>query len=315
VFDHTSILQLLERVLSRRSGKEIRETNITAWRRTVCGDLAAAFQPFPTAPLTVRFPARDSFFEQVHQAQFMRMPSGYRKVSEEDVRQFEDDRFKVAWMPRQEPGVRPSSALPYELAASGVIGADGKRFEITLEARNATFGKDAAGAPFHVYTPGKFRDRSGLRTRAYAVAAGDRVTDWWELEGFEKGVYHLRVCGPNGFLREFAGSAEDPRAEIQCEYARQNNSLTGDIELRVASHAEQTLTVQVRDHGYGSGDHSMVIEPGGSRALAMALGQSHRWYDISVTVAGADRFLRRFAGRVETGKSGFSDPVMGRVAV
>jgi phospholipase C len=241
------------------------------------------------------------------------MPSGYRKLSADDVGQFEADRFKVAWMPQQEPGVRPSAALPYELAASGAVSADGRRFEIALEARNEIFGKAAAGAPFHVYTPGKFRDQVKLRTRAYAVAAGDRLTDSWELEGFENRAYHLRVCGPNGFLREFAGSAEDPRVEIQCEYARQNHAISGDVELRVASRADRVLTLQVKDHGYLSGEQTMVIEPGGSRALVMALGHSHRWYDFSVTVAGADRFLRRFAGRVETGESGFSDPAMGLV--
>jgi phospholipase C len=211
-------------------------------------------------------------------------------------------------MPQQEPGVRPSLALPYELAASGAVSADGKRFEIALEARNEIFGKAAAGAPFHVYTPGKYRDQVKLRTRAYAVAAGDRLTDWWELERFEKGVYHLRVCGPNGFLREFSGTAGDPRLEIQCEYTRRKNAFTGDVELRVASNADVPLTLEVKDHGYGSGDPTIAIQPGRNLSLLMALGQSHQWYDFSVTIAGADQFLRRFAGRVETGKSGFSDP-------
>ncbi len=311
VFDHTSVLQLLERVLSQRSGKEIREPNISSWRRTVCGDLAAAFRPFQGGRAAVPFGSRDSFFEQVNRAQYRPMPSGYRKLSAEDARQFADDRYQITWMPRQEPGVRPSAALPYELAASGAVSADGKRFEIALEARNGIFGKAAAGAPFHVYTPGKFRDQVKLRTRAYAVAAGHRLTDSWDIESFENGAYHLRVCGPNGFLREFAGSADDPRVEIQCEYAGQTNTLSGDVELRVASHAERALTLQVKDHGYKSGDHAMVVEPGSSRALVMALGQSHHWYDFSVTIDGAKRFLRRFAGRVETGESGFSDPVMG----
>ena len=313
VFDHTSILQLLERVLSRRIGKEVRETNISAWRRTVCGDLSAAFRPFDGGAAGVRFPARDSFFEQVNLAQFARMPSGYRRLAAEDVEQFKADRFKVAWMPQKEPGVRPSSALPYELAASGAISPDGKRFEMVLEARDGLFGKEAAGAPFHVYTPGRFRERVELRTRAYAVGAGQRLTDSWELEGFRGGLYHLRVCGPNGFLREFAGGVEDPRVEIQFEYARRGNAPAGNAELRVYNGAERALTVRVRDHGYKSGDHAAVIEPGGSGAIAMALGQSYWWYDFSVTIAGAEGFLRRFAGRVETGKSGFSDPVMGRV--
>ena len=300
VFDHTSVLQLLERMLSQRSGKEIQETNISAWRRTICGDLSAAFRPFQGGREPVRFPSRDSFFEQVNIAQYKRMPSGFRKLGPDAEK----------WMPQQEPGVRPSLALPYELAASGAVSADGKRFEIALEARNEIFGKAAAGAPFHVYTPGKYRDQVKLRTRAYAVAAGDRLTDWWELERFEKGVYHLRVCGPNGFLREFSGTAGDPRVAIQCEYTGQTGALTGDVELIVASDSDLTLTLQVTDHGYKSGDHTIVIEPRGNQFLVMTLGQSHQWYDFSVTIAGADRFLRRFAGRVETGKSGFSDPCL-----
>jgi phospholipase C len=300
VFDHTSVLQLLERMLSQRSGKEILETNISAWRRTVCGDLTAAFRPFQGGRAAVSFPSRDAFFEQVNGAQYKRMPSGFHKLGTDAEK----------WTPQQEPGVRPSLALPYELAASGAVSADGKRFEIALEARNEIFGKAAAGAPFHVYTPGKYREQEKLRTRAYAVAAGQRLKDSWELEGFEKGAYHLRVCGPNGFLREFAGSAGDPRVAIQCEYTGQTGALTGDVELLVASDSDLTLTLQVTDHGYKSGDHTIVIEPRGNQFLVMTLGQSHQWYDFSVTIAGADRFLRRFAGRVETGKSGFSDPCL-----
>jgi len=315
VFDHTSVLRLLERVMSQRSGKQIRETNITAWRRTVCGDLTSAFRPFQGGEAAVAFPSRDSFFEQVHKAQFTRMPSGYRKLTAGDIAELEQGRSKPSWMPQQEPGVRPSAALAYELAASGALSSDGKRFEIVLEARNAVFGKAAAGAPFHVYTPGKFRGDAKLRTRAYAVAAGDRLTDSWELAGFEKHAYHLRVCGPNGFLREFGGDKEDPRVEIQINYARMNNGLTGDAELRVRSLEARAMTLQIKDHGYGSGDHTMVVEPGSERTLVMSLARSHHWYDFSATILGADRFLRRFAGRMETGRSGFSDPVMGRVEV
>jgi phospholipase C len=300
VFDHTSVLRLLELVLTKRSGKEIGEANISAWRRTVCGDLAATFRPFQSGDATVKFPARDAFLEQVNGAQFKRMPSGFRKVVGDDV---------MAWIPRQEPGVRASTALPYELAASGALSSDGEHFEIALEARNGMFGKAAAGAPFHVYTPGKFRNQLKLRTRAYAVAAGDRVTDSWEMAGFERGIYHLRICGPNGFLREFAGDGGDPRVEIECEY------VAGDVQLRIANRAGRALKFEIRDHGYKTGDHTMVVEPGGNQSLALALGTSHRWYDFSVTITGAARFLRRFAGRVETGESGFSDPVMGRAVL
>jgi phospholipase C len=52
VFDHTSILRFIE----QRFG--VREPNITAWRRTVCGDLTSAFDfsrtdyGMPTLPAT-----------------------------------------------------------------------------------------------------------------------------------------------------------------------------------------------------------------------------------------------------------------------
>jgi phospholipase C len=35
--------------------------------------------------------------------------------------------------------------------------------------------------------------------------------------------------------------------------------------------------------------------------------------DFSIKVAGYDDFEKRYAGRVEKGKEGFSDPFMGRV--
>jgi phospholipase C len=314
VFDHTSVVQLVERLMSRRSGKDIRETNITAWRRTVCGDLTSTFRPFQGGSAAVGFPPRDAFFEQVHEAQFASMPSGYPKLGASDVAQFERDRFGVAWMPKQEPGVRPSLALPYELSATGTLSTDRKRFDLVLEAGNSVFGATAAGAPFHVYTPGKFRDQVKLRTRAYAMAAGQRVTDAWDLAGFEGRAYQLRACGPNGFLREFSGTAEDPDVEITCKYVQRGSTFTGDIELVIANRAPRTLTANVKDHGYGIGDKTVAIPSGASRSVVRTLAKSHHWYDFSLTIAGADRFLRRFAGRVETGKSGFSDPVMGRAA-
>ena len=36
---------------------------------------------------------------------------------------------------------------------------------------------------------------------------------------------------------------------------------TGDIELRVTNLTGRPMEVQVKDHGYKSGDHMMTIEP------------------------------------------------------
>ena len=148
--------------------------------------------------------------ESIDKARFKPLPSGYRKLSAADVAQFRRDRMSVAWMPQQESGTRPSLPLPYELYATGSLSADAKSLGITMEAGKKVFGDKSAGSPFHVYSPGTFSGQANLRTRAYSVAAGKQVTDAWDIEGFENGIYRLCICGPNGFLREFAGSAEDP---------------------------------------------------------------------------------------------------------
>jgi phospholipase C len=40
------------------------------------------------------------------------------------------------------------------------------------------------------------------------------------------------------------------------------------------------------------------------------LAASERWYDLSVFVDGGQAFERRYAGRVETGEWGSSDPAL-----
>jgi phospholipase C len=280
VFDHTSVLRLLENLASRWTGSPIRETNISTWRRTVCGDLSSAFRVFEDGNQAPVFPSRTAFLESVHNARFKPMPKGYAKSA----------------MPRQEPGVRPSTALPYRLYAEGAVSADGARFEIALESR-------AVGAPFHAYTHGLFRKKAELRTRAYTVAADGRLADSWAMEGFENGAYDLHICGPNGFYRGFAGNATDPPVDIQCEY------VAGDAELRASSRGG-AYALLIADMAYGSGESTLEVAAGGSASLVLSLAKNHRWYDFSVKVAGAPAFLRRFAGRVETGERGFSDPAM-----
>ncbi len=286
VFDHTSVLQLLEKVLSRKTGKQIQETNISKWRRTVCGDLTSAFRPFhgeQESPLT--FPQKDAVIEGIHKAQFKGLPTGFRKLSKQEA---------YGHLLKQESGVRPSMPLPYKLYAEGSLTADRKALEITMKAG------EKAGSGFHVYTPGK----SG--TRAYAVEAGASLADLWTLDG----NYHVHVHGPNGFLRGFSGSTSDPLLDVRCEY------VGGDVEVQIRNKdRSRDYNIQITDHSYKTGNHSLSVARGKAKSIPLNLKRSFHWYDFSVRVVGAAEFERRYAGRVETGKMGFSDPAMGRVSI
>ncbi|HVI47664.1 MAG TPA: phospholipase C, phosphocholine-specific [Chitinophaga sp.] len=319
VFDHTSILQFMEKFLQRKTGKIIKETNITAWRRTVCGDLTSVFRPFNGEKVRVPFPQRNEFIEGVYNAKFKKLPDEFKKLTAEEITHINENPGTAEWMPRQEPGIRPSCSLPYQLYVNGKLSADRKTFEISFAASNETFGKQAAGSPFNVYAPGKYiQADSGqmepVRAWSYAVTSGDKLNDNWPLHAFENDLYHLRVYGPNGFYREFAGNVNDPQAEVICNYQRSAGNikkLSGNVELKLINRGGSPLTFHIKDMGYKKGELKKTLAARTEGNLIIDLSKSFGWYDFTVQIDGAATFEQRYAGRVETGKDGFSDPVMG----
>jgi phospholipase C len=123
-----------------------------------------------------------------------------------------------SFLPKQEKGIRSSNALPYELYCDCHIESDKRSVSITMLADNTLFGTKAAGSPFQVFAPGKYKGEL-VRVWDYAVTApGDMLRDVWQIADFEKEQYHLRVYGPNGFYREFIGNNQDPELTVQCGY-------------------------------------------------------------------------------------------------
>jgi phospholipase C len=253
----------------------------------------------------------------VHNAKFKKLPDAFKVLTAAEIEKINTDPASSEWMPAQEKGIRAASALPYELYAGGKLAADKQSFEISFEAGNKVFGKQAAGGPFNVYLPGKYLPgNEQVRTWSYAVKAGDRLKDTWPLSAFENAQYHLRVYGPNGFYREFTGDAHDPELEIQCAYQRSltnSKKLTGSVELKLINHGAQPVNVTINDLGYHKGSLQKNVAARTTATLVIDLSKSHGWYDFEAKVAGGRLFGQRYAGRVETGKESFSDPVMGRV--
>ncbi|WDF79638.1 phospholipase C, phosphocholine-specific [Mucilaginibacter sp. KACC 22773] len=315
VFDHTSTLQFLEKFLSHKTGKKVVEPNISNWRRTVCGDLSTTFRPYNGETLpNPEFVAREVFLEGIHKAQFKKLPTDYKLLTAEEIALINKTPHISPYMPQQEKGIKPSSALPYQLYADGKLSADKKSFAIKFNASKQLFGDKALGSPFNVYAPGKyasFKDpqkMEPLRAWAYALTAGDSFADIWPLHEFENGEYHLRVYGPNGFYREYKGNAADPLLDVTCDYQQANIAL----KLANLSH-DKAYSVQVTDHGYKTNNHKVVVNKKGQSTLVLDLSKSHGWYDFSIKVTGSHAFEKRYAGRVESGKHSFSDPLMGKM--
>jgi phospholipase C len=312
VFDHTSVLQFLEKFLTHKLGRKVTEPNISQWRRTVCGDLTASFQTSAKPPgAALPFPPRDQFLESIHQAQFKELPTGFHALSHEELEAIRQDPSGSSMLTRQEPGTRPSCPLPYELVAEGSL--KGAEFTIRFEARNQVFGARAAGAPFAVYALGS---RAKVTVRNYAVEAGEHLDDSWPLSDFENGRYHLRVYGPNGFFREFAGGKDDPLVTLQFSYGGAlGGSAAGTEEMAItAANADRTsVTLEIHDHAYGNPFQSCVVKPRETATLTIPTQKSSGWYDFSCRFQHpAVACIKRYAGRIETGKWSTSDSTIGR---
>ncbi len=309
VFDHTSIVQFMENFLNTKFGKSIKETNITEWRRTVCGDLSSVFKPYHgekiTAPLVV---TRNEFVEDIHKAQFKKDPFGFKKLDKTEIEEMNKNALHEL-MPKQEKGTRVSNALPYELYVNGKLSDDKKSFGIQFKVGNEIFGKQAAGAPFNVHANiGK-----DVLVRNYAVKAGDILNDSWLIDSFENANYHLEVYGPNGFYRGFKGKENHPKLIIELQYQQQPNTRRNAM-LHINNADEQwTGAIEVADNAYNTQSQQMFLNKNEKRGLILDFNKNGGWYDFSIKIIGDDNFEYRFAGRVETGKDSITDPFMGRV--
>lgn len=310
VFDHTSVLQLLEKWLTHKTGRKIIEPNISAWRRTVCGDLSSAFGSAEDKNDAPAFPPRDEFISQIERARSKKMPDDFEPLSAEQLRAIHEKPRKSSLLPRQEPGLRRAAALPYELDVRGALNDARDQLVLKLKAGTDRFGAASAGAPFVAYAycgPGK------IKVRNYAVAAGDEIEDSWRLEEFENGAYHICVYGANGFFREFIGSSSVSVLKIGFGYSFLPNSsdLSGDVHISIEPHSgQQSVEFEIEDLGYGTGTNRNVAKVGTVSLYKIESSKSFGWYDFAIRTSDR-KFQQRYAGRVEKGRWSMSDPQLG----
>lgn len=302
VFDHTSTLQFLEKFLSHKFKRAIASDQISEWRRTVCGDLTSIFSNAnqENAQDKLPFLNRDSYLENIHQTQHKALPT-FGQLTAEDLIKGKEHPHHVAFMPKQETGIRPSCPLPYELYAEGK--ATEEAFDLYFHVGNTIFGGRSSGAPFTVYANGAIRH--------YAVKAGDTLSDKFVYTP-NQGI-DLHVHGPNGFFRRFKNKYKSAPIWLSLEYERQDKNFTGRIRLSLESKSQKTVQIYIRDKGYGQATREVLL-PAGKRHIELVdLKASHHWYDLEITINGYQDFLWAYAGRVETGRLGYTDPQIAQV--
>lgn len=261
----------------------VREPNISPWRRAVCGDLTSAFDftanrggRTPPLPDTADFRARVA---QSLAGTENAIPAEQRPTV-------------------QMAGQRPHRPLGYDLDVIGQVTPAGRlRIEMVNRGR--------LGATFTVHD-----NMDQLPPWHYTIGARERFSsEQWHDTGALHDVYDLSLRGPNGLYRRYAGSlASDPRVEALLAPLAD----TGDVALALVNRASRAAVFVIRtDERYpvaGPRERRVTVPPGKTARKRLSLRASDNWYDLDIGVEGVPAFRRRFAGKVETGRPGHTDP-------
>ncbi len=209
-------------------------------------------------------------------------------------------------MPRREPGQRPARALPYALDVQGRVDVAAGRYRLEF------INQGRSGAFFHVFSPARTDG-----PWAYTVEAGKSLADSW-TSLYSGNAYDLSVTGPNGFLRQFAGSQPavgDRGRHAQPEVRLATGGLDGLLRLVITNEGNGTcvVTVTPSDDYTHQPPRRHFLLPGGRVESLWEIVSSDHWFDFSVTSDHDPRFLRRLAGHRGTGRASRTDPALGTV--
>ncbi|WP_316799169.1 phosphocholine-specific phospholipase C [Pedobacter frigidisoli] len=320
VFDHTSSLMFMEKWLSKKSAKTIKSNNISDWRRHICGDLTSAFRPYngETVPSPESL-KRENVVTSIINAKNKPAQTGPVALNKTEVNKVNTlesfSKQNSVYAPVQEQGVKPACALPYQLAVDARL--VNSQLEITFKALKTPFGNEieTVGAPFTMNTIASFKGVIG-KTWAYAVKAGDTITDRISIEDFDDHVYDFRITGPNGFYRHFMGDSKNPEIEIKASPEQSglvNKKNTGNLIFTIKNDSTLPLTLQIIDNKFKAAKQNISLKAKSVSTVPVNLSGSAHWYDFSILQSGNPVFKHRYAGKVETGAITTTDPFMGDV--
>ena len=277
VFDATSTIQFIEERFV------VHERNISPWRRAMAGDLKSVFNFAHPNEVPASLPSTDGFLPPTDE------------LAGGNVNTFIPTQDGVIiGVPKQEKGIRPARALPYELNVHGAVRASANTVGLSF------FNTGDAAAVFQV--------RSGNAAdpvRDYTVEPGKSLAGTWNVTT----SYNLSVYGPNGFVRYFNGSI-GPKAAVLDVHSSYECEHRGSIALKITNVSATRAEVSVLD-AYTGNVITRRLDPHETLADEWSLDKFHNWYDLIVTVAGDATFNYRLAGHVETGRDSFSDPALG----
>jgi phospholipase C len=260
IFDHTSVTRFLE------TWTGVVNTNISAWRRQVCGDMTSAFD---FAHPNTSFPSLPTSVSEIS------CPSG-TTPSVPSPQTF----------PVQESGIMTPMPLPYQPNVLCAISTAQSSFTMTMT------NTGAASVHFGLYANAYRTDGPwpcDVDTATSATATFSTATT--------AGKYDFTCYAPNGFQRRFAGSITNDFQKIEAFSIL--NFVNRGLQIALANMSTGPVTFAVTN-GYMVGGLSPYVIPAHTTNIVNIGSETNNgFYDVTVTSTTDALFVRRFLGRVE----------------
>jgi len=269
-YDHTSMLRFLE------TWTGVQAPNITAWRRSVAGDLTSAFDfgspdfsvpSLPdTVPLITQSDAEKSF-------PAVAAPAEGKQA-----------------MPAQESGTRPHR--PSQLMPHADVTVN--RSANTVTATMSNTGQ--VGASLFVF-PDKYLTASAT---PFTVVNGTNKTYTWTATQKNKFGYAFSIYGPDGFVRSFAGAivaAATTTGQIPRVTATPVTGTAPGLQLTLANDGTTAVTYTLTVNDYAGTTQTVTVGANGVTNVTWP-ADANGYYDVIITANTTDGFTRRYAGRI-----------------
>lgn len=278
VFDHTSVIRFIE----ARFGTQ-QESNISPWRRAVCGDLTSAFD----------FGSPDASPAAVFLAASNMNPSAGSVALAPPTMQS---------LPSQPSEPRPACLLPYRFSIKGSVARQPMKLSLGIVNAGAAAVTIVASSP-NLPTP-----------RRYTVAGQSVVQDDIALSA--SGDYDVSAYGPNGSLHEFRGNiGANGNAGALCEVGWSLGPTAASVTIHLDNTRDsQAHVFQLTDNAYGKNAYAEVAVAAGA-AQDIQWTTFSGWHDIAIRLKDDANFLRRLAGCPQQPQAPSTDPAIGNTTL
>lgn len=302
VCDLTSTIQFLEYFIEKKTGKKVYESNISPWRRAVCGNMTSVFQnTINTNKVDLDFVEQSDQVKRIINAKDKQAPSDFNVYSKYQILQQSNYR-DLKGFPKQEKGVKKACALPYNMITDFWVNQGKLQLDFyskALPSSNKTYA-----APLQVYARGRYENQSGANWNL-SVLKGDKLDFSWDLKEFQATGYHLTMHGANGFYRSFKDSLSTSALQVKVDY-----SLERELIITLVNTSNQSINCLLKDPVYLKQEQRHTLAKNSSQEVKWNFDAFHGWYELRVLLQGNDHFEQVYAGHIENDKASITDPYM-----